>query len=50
MKLPVTRRAAYLALALLAGCLAARGHAAVGDPQLRTEHPWYPGELAVAHD
>jgi len=22
--------------------------AAVGDPQLRTDHPWYPGELAVS--
>jgi hypothetical protein len=23
-------------------------HAGVGDPQLRTDHPWYPGELALS--
>jgi hypothetical protein len=23
-------------------------HAAVGDPQLATDHPWYPGELAMS--
>lgn len=23
-------------------------HAGVGDPQLRTDHPWYPGELACS--
>src|SRR5688572_566784 len=22
--------------------------AAVGDPQIRTDHPWYPGELACS--
>ena len=27
---------------------AARGLAGVGDPQLRTDHPWYPGELACS--
>jgi hypothetical protein len=30
---------------LLAGVQARAG---VGDPQLRTEHPWYPGELACS--
>ncbi len=30
--------------------LAAAGslHAGVGDPQIRTDHPWYPGELACS--
>jgi hypothetical protein len=23
-------------------------HADVGDPQIRTDHPWYPGELACS--
>lgn len=23
-------------------------HADVGDPQIRTDHPWYPGELAIS--
>jgi hypothetical protein len=23
-------------------------HGGVGDPQLRTDHPWYPGELACS--
>jgi hypothetical protein len=36
----------------LAGCLwlcaAACVRAGVGDPQLRTDHPWYPGELAIS--
>src|SRR5437899_2174495 len=30
-------------------CLAALpARAGVGDPQLRTDHPWYPGELACS--
>src|SRR5688500_3561423 len=24
------------------------GRAAVGDPQVKTDHPWYPGELACS--
>ena len=24
------------------------GFAGVGDPQIRTDHPWYPGELAIS--
>ena len=24
------------------------GRADVGDPQIRTDHPWYPGELACS--
>src|SRR6478672_9011110 len=35
---------AALLLLLLAGPVAAD----VGDPQLRTDHPWYPGELACS--
>lgn len=27
-------------------CVPARGE--VGDPQIRTDHPWYPGELAIS--
>src|SRR4051794_30889312 len=27
---------------------AAPAHAGVGDPQVRTDHPWYPGELACS--
>ena len=23
-------------------------HAGIGDPQIRTDHPWYPGELACS--
>lgn len=36
-----------LALALLV-CLVAPLRADVADPQLRTDHPWYPGELALS--
>ena len=34
----------------LYSCSAAVGlaHAEVGDPQIRTDHPWYPGELAIS--
>src|SRR5256714_198001 len=28
--------------------LAVPGRAGVGDPQIRTDHPWYPGELACS--
>ncbi len=41
----MTLRLLTLALAALA---AAPLHAGVGDPQLRTDHPWYPGELACS--
>lgn len=34
------------AVILALGTLAA--HAGVGDPQIRTDHPWYPGELACS--
>src|SRR5215211_3815828 len=36
-----------LAVALL-GLLAVPALAGVGDPQLKTDHPWYPGELAMS--
>lgn len=35
-------------LILPALLLATALHAGVGDPQLRTDHPWYPGELAMS--
>src|SRR4051812_2156311 len=35
----------HLAVLLLAGFIAPI-RADVGDPQVRTDHPWYPGELA----
>ena len=38
-------RASALLLLLM---LAAGVHADVGDPQIRTDHPWYPGELACS--
>src|SRR5687768_12480770 len=37
-----TLRVSFLASALLLPT----AHARVGDPQIRTDHPWYPGELA----
>jgi hypothetical protein len=44
----MTRRCLPLLLVLFA-CLAARPALAdVGDPQVRTDHPWYPGELACS--
>lgn len=35
---------------MVLGCLAVAGRAwaDVGDPQLRTDHPWYPGELSCS--
>ena len=41
-----TRSAASSILALC--LLAVPGRADVGDPQVRTDHPWYPGELACS--
>ena len=35
-------------LTLLCLTLPAISHAGVGDPQVRTDHPWYPGELACS--
>ena len=40
---PVLRRA-LIAYLLLLGTAVAE----LGDPQLRTDHPWYPGELACS--
>ncbi len=37
----------FLAIGLVA-LTGAYVHADVGDPQLRTDHPWYPGELACS--
>ncbi len=35
-------------LALAFALLPAPAWAGVGDPQVRTDHPWYPGELACS--
>src|SRR4051812_32560456 len=37
----------FVSLAALA-VLALPARADVGDPQVRTDHPWYPGELACS--
>src|SRR5829696_2909235 len=42
-----SRIVAALALVLL-GSFAVPVAAGVGDPQVRTDHPWYPGELACS--
>ena len=34
-------------LVALSVCIAS-AHAEVGDPQIKTDHPWYPGELAAS--
>ena len=41
-----TRLLASAALAALIGSTATAG---TGDPQVRTDHPWYPGELAFSN-
>lgn len=42
-------RIAFAAVVLLVvASLAGPAIAAVGDPQLKTDHPWYPGELAFS--
>lgn len=35
-----------ITIAVLIASLASTAHAGVGDPQIRTDHEWYPGELA----
>lgn len=40
-------RRAFLVLILCTPCTAP-ARAGVGDPQVRTDHPWYPGELACS--
>jgi hypothetical protein len=42
--LPISLRSAVLFVGWMAGI----AHAGVGDPQLRTDHLWYPGELACS--
>ena len=37
-----------LLLTTTAALLAAASLASVGDPHIRTDHPWYPGELATS--
>ncbi len=34
---------------VLVTLLTAGALAEVGDPQIRTDHPWYPGELAISN-
>src|SRR6476646_8368154 len=43
-KWPLRRPAAALFLC----CAVTAARADVGDPQVRTDHPWYPGELACS--
>jgi hypothetical protein len=42
------RNAIFTLLAALLVAGAATAQADVGDPQVRTDHPWYPGELACS--
>ena len=37
-----------IVLGLIVSFVARDATAAVGDPQVRTDHPWYPGELACS--
>ena len=50
MSTSAPRRLAFaLALKLtLASAIVPAVHADVGDPQIQTDHPWYPGELACS--
>src|SRR6202011_1131620 len=41
-------RRPFLSSLCLVVLAALRVHAGVGDPQIRTDHPWYPGELACS--
>jgi hypothetical protein len=34
--------------AILIACFCTTASAAVGDPQVKTDHPWYPGELSCS--
>lgn len=45
---PLRALAAVLAFAATSGVDTGVARAAVGDPQLKTDHPWYPGELACS--
>jgi hypothetical protein len=38
----------HSAIAIVAVCVVSSVHAGVGDPQVRTDHLWYPGELACS--
>src|SRR5690349_19994101 len=42
----MTRPCPWLACLLLACALAPSARAGVGDPQVATDDPWYPGELS----
>ena len=44
----MTNRFAWRLAALAALVLTPAARADVGDPQVRTDHPWYPGELACS--
>jgi len=41
-------RSIRLAVFLTALAFSSMSHAGVGDPQVQTDHPWYPGELACS--
>ena len=44
--MPITSRPALTPV--IAAILTSAAFAEVGDPQIRTDHPWYPGELACS--
>ena len=37
-----------IVLGLMVSFVVRDANAGVGDPQVRTDHPWYPGELACS--
>lgn len=41
-------RTPFILIVVCAASAAASAWADVGDPQIRTDHPWYPGELACS--
>jgi hypothetical protein len=48
MRREVMRRWQLILVLLVWSPLAHSARAGVGDPQIRTDHPWYPGELACS--
>src|SRR5436853_7246498 len=44
----IGRNLRWIAAALVVWLAVATSWAGVGDPQLKTDHPWYPGELAMS--
>src|SRR5207247_5030940 len=48
LEISLVKPAFAIFLALVLSLFTAPARAGVGDPQLRTDHPWYPGELACS--